>query len=564
MWLIRAQDEVLVDARSESYPRYAILSHVWGRHEVSFQDMQDPARASSMDNFTKIRQTCTRALADGLSYVWVDTCCINKENYTELIEAINSMYSWYQAADICYALLSDVHGEPLCSQTIHEIKESKWFTRGWTLQELIAPDKVILFNKYWQTLGTKESLAEVLTSRTGVPAGILNKTQELSSQSIAQRMSWASERVTTREEDWAYCLLGIFDVNMPLFYGEGERKAFLRLQEEIIRKSDDHSIFAWDIHALQKPSKLSDGGAVATSSARIVQQLEFLHGLLAPSPKAFGQCQNVRETTSRRGRTAYTMTNRGLSISFAALLVSMDTYLVRLYCDDTSMKRIGKAGDDESCLCIFLTRLHDDDQYARTVSVKGESYIRTADWMQAQKGFDGRYAMIIDINVRQPTTSVSNLAESKQSTLRYKRLVSGFRLAQPQLYEWGSSNTCWWDDNDRIMEMKPIARFGQGAVLYIKGKESKVKIKAIKLGIDFECNPVCLVATKTGLSSDPQVANAETYNAAERLSFLSLSSRDVFGPMTLCNMSGSKTIRVVSVLWKLWTYYTALILSVEQ
>ena len=128
------------------------------------------------------------------------------------------------------------------------MKDSVWFTRGWTLEELLAPPNVRFFNRQWITLGTKQTLDRVLIQKTGIDDDILSGKHSLASRSIAQRMSRASERKITRKEDRAYCLLGIFDVNnMPLLYGEGGKKAILRLHEEIIKQSDDHTIFAWPI-----------------------------------------------------------------------------------------------------------------------------------------------------------------------------------------------------------------------------------------------------------------------------------------------------------------------------
>ena len=214
---------------------YAILSHRWEEEEVSFQDMQNPILASKKKGFTKIRNACEKGLKHEFTHIWIDTCCINKDSSAELSEAINCMYRWYEASVICFAFLSDVN-------TTARMESSIWFTRGWTLQELIAPREVVFFDHEWNSLGSKEYLYEDLSRWTSIDRDIL-RGQPLSRYSVAQRMSWASKRVTTRLEDQAYYLLGIFGVNMPMLYGERE-KAFLRLQEEIIKQSDDHTIFA--------------------------------------------------------------------------------------------------------------------------------------------------------------------------------------------------------------------------------------------------------------------------------------------------------------------------------
>ena len=146
------------------------------------------------------------------------------------------MCFWYQEAKVCYVYLADVSSKEAFSK-------SRWFTRGWTLQELIAPSTVIFFDENWTKLGTKADLEEIISNRTGIPESILSGDDDLEEFSIAQRMSWAAERETSRIEDHAYSLMGIFGINMPLLYRERE-SAFIRLQEEIMKISDDHSLFA--------------------------------------------------------------------------------------------------------------------------------------------------------------------------------------------------------------------------------------------------------------------------------------------------------------------------------
>ncbi|OIW27820.1 hypothetical protein CONLIGDRAFT_551906, partial [Coniochaeta ligniaria NRRL 30616] len=175
------------------------------------------------------------AFRDGLAYVWIDTICIDKSSSAELSEAINSMFKWYRNAAICYAYLSDVPQVRL--------EYSRWFTRGWTLQEMIAPQELRFYDANWDALGTKSDLLDRLCDITGVDTTAL-RGGNLRFFSVARKMSWASRRQTTREEDIAYCLLGIFDISMPLLYGEGS-KAFIRLQEQIIKEYDDESLFAW-------------------------------------------------------------------------------------------------------------------------------------------------------------------------------------------------------------------------------------------------------------------------------------------------------------------------------
>ncbi|RPD57981.1 HET-domain-containing protein [Lentinus tigrinus ALCF2SS1-7] len=238
---------------------YAILSHVWDKNEQTFQDLQTLQRhcAKSRKNprdlaCKKIRRCCELAEQHGFRWVWIDTCCIDKTSSAELSEAINSMFRYYALSRVCYAYLKDVLTHvsfpprrfPPLVNPLYALKMSKWHTRGWTLQELIAPRLVIFLSNTWEPLGSKADLANEVEEATGVPAGLLRLEQSLSDFSIAQRMSWAAGRQTTRVEDEAYSLLGIFDLHMPTLYGEG-RNAFQRLQEEILRRNQDTTLFAW-------------------------------------------------------------------------------------------------------------------------------------------------------------------------------------------------------------------------------------------------------------------------------------------------------------------------------
>lgn len=263
---MRLIDSKLLEIRefgSSDVPEYAILSHRWGKDEVTLQQMQTwtqskaNAQAGSIDitslqGFQKIQQCCSRAIKDGLKYVWIDTCCIDKTSSSELSESINSMYQWYFQAERCYAYLADAN-------SVEAIPKSEWFTRGWTLQELLAPSEVYILDQNWTDLGTRDSLQDMISRVTNIPRDILTGKEDLESASAAQRMSWAAKRQTTRLEDRAYCLMGIFGINMPLIYGEGEQ-AFGRLQQEIVRVFNDHTLLAWK-------SADSRGGAFATSPA---------------------------------------------------------------------------------------------------------------------------------------------------------------------------------------------------------------------------------------------------------------------------------------------------------
>jgi hypothetical protein len=222
-------------------PRYAILSHIWRDEDLLFEDLQDIPRVSKKAGFTKIQFCCGQALKEDIEFVWVDTCCIDKTSSAELSEAINPMYRWYQKARICYAYLRDV-SMPEDGEV--DIRGSLWFQRAWKLKELLAPRQLVFFSSDWKVVGSKEEKISTIAEATGIDDDYLIYGQ-LKMASIAKRMSWAANRKATRAEDIAYSLFGIFDVQMPLLYGEGLPKAFRRLQEEIMKYSDDHTLFAW-------------------------------------------------------------------------------------------------------------------------------------------------------------------------------------------------------------------------------------------------------------------------------------------------------------------------------
>jgi hypothetical protein len=243
MRLLNVKSKRLETFNARQVPSYAILSHTWGDKELTFEDLNS-SRLFRQSLPLKVSDSCAKAQAEGLRYVWIDTCCINKTDVNELTEAINSMYQWYRNAEICYVYLSDVDWTEDKSVRNHNFRNSRWFTRGWTLQELLAPTLLRFYDKNWIPIGLRSELYKMIEVRTRIPEVFLRGSMRVSEASVAQRFSWAAFRETTRVEDIAYCLLGIFGINMPLIYGEGDQ-AFLRLQTEIIRKGGDQSILAW-------------------------------------------------------------------------------------------------------------------------------------------------------------------------------------------------------------------------------------------------------------------------------------------------------------------------------
>jgi hypothetical protein len=229
------------DLNSGTLPQYAILSHTWGTEEVTFKDMVD-GTGKHKSGYAKISFCAEQARKDGLDFFWVDTCCIDKSTSDELQASLNSMFRWYRDSARCYAYLSDVSnsaagleridGNPLPPQLEQEIRGSRWFTRGWTLQELLAPPSVDFFTGGGEFLGNKQDLESLIHGITGIPIPALHTTS-LSQFSVDERLAWAATRQTTRPEDLVYCLLGIFGVFMPIIYGEGREYAMQRLRDEI-------------------------------------------------------------------------------------------------------------------------------------------------------------------------------------------------------------------------------------------------------------------------------------------------------------------------------------------
>jgi Heterokaryon incompatibility protein (HET) len=240
----------LTESFGNQIPKYAILSHTWGAEEVTFKDLID-GTGKGKAGYSKIQFCGKQARRDGLQYFWVDTCCIDKSSSTELAEAINSMFQWYSRAVKCYAYLSDVsapdHDEHQGAWE-SDFRNSRWFTRGWTLQELIAPTSVEFFSSDGKRLGDRENLVQQIQEITGIASGALQGVS-LNVFSVGERFSWAANRRTTREEDKLYCLLGIFGVHLPLIYGEGENNALNRLKTEIAKASTGKALPCYQCHS---------------------------------------------------------------------------------------------------------------------------------------------------------------------------------------------------------------------------------------------------------------------------------------------------------------------------
>ena len=303
MWLLSSdRAELQFFSSPSSIPGgYAILSHTWMGKEQSFQDIQGirsqcaEASTNPRDSVSeKIRNCCIQAQRHGHAWVWIDSCCIDKTSSSELSEAINSMFSWYVLAEVCYVYLEDVPSEDDIHEKDSAFRKARWHTRGWTLQELLAPAFMIFMSKEWERIGTKRELVSLLSDISGIQEQYLVRESAFLHAPIAVRMSWASIRNTTRLEDEAYCLFGLFNVNMPTIYGEG-RQAFQRLQQEIVKQSLDTTLFAWgtihtfipDVIAPISLEAMWEGFHTATHTERC---------LFALSPRSFSGMDRVYYT----------------------------------------------------------------------------------------------------------------------------------------------------------------------------------------------------------------------------------------------------------------------------
>ncbi|KAK5659114.1 hypothetical protein OQA88_1204 [Cercophora sp. LCS_1] len=324
---------------TENKPAYAALSHTWGSEEVLHDDAchgEAALRLCGKKGLTKVLKSAEIAKNDGYHYIWIDTCCIDKSSSAELSEAINSMFNWYRRAHVCYAFLEDFnYGEK------HGRLTSRWFSRGWTLQELIAPLDVQFYDSSWTWFGDRQFLSAEIARITKIDERILRSTitrspicdnknehqdtpelvkacgicrddalsssaRLVQSYSTSTKMSWAAGRETTRVEDVAYCLMGIFDVNMPLLYGEGP-KAFRRLQEEIVRRSNDQTIFAWKY----KPSEQFLSAASLSS-------------LFASEPSNFEDGSSYHPVQALIGEYTMATSSAGIEIDLHLVICNID------------------------------------------------------------------------------------------------------------------------------------------------------------------------------------------------------------------------------------------------
>ena len=342
MYLVNTHLLELEEYDCELDATYCTLSHRWlpAKQEVSFQDIAQLSTCQK-EGVTKLRSACRIARSLKFDYIWIDTCCIDKSSSAALSEAINSMWKYYETSQVCLAYLADF----VIGDSERTFEHSSWFTRSWTLQELLAPMEVIFFDANWHEFGTRSSLSSLISCITGIYEPALHGIDP-ARYSIAHRMSWAAAREATRTEDLAYSLMGLFNVNMPMIYGEGA-KAFRRLQEEIIKQSDDQSIFVW-------------------SSASST----FSSGLLASSPSNFANCHYMNSSAFGAVSPTFSLSSRGVEIDLGTVPVSPDegNGIFKALLEVVLVRE----GAEDLCVGIYLGSVKGPCNFRHRIAHRGE------------------------------------------------------------------------------------------------------------------------------------------------------------------------------------------------
>ncbi|KIW23155.1 uncharacterized protein PV07_11375 [Cladophialophora immunda] len=457
MRLINTQSLELEEFIGGTVPPYMILSHTWAENnddEVSFQDMGSPSRVFK-PGYEKITHACHLASDQNVGHVWIDTCCIDKSSSAELTESINSMFQYYRRAVSCLAYLEDL------GPSDDSLPECRWMTRGWTLQELIAPKHVEFYDKNWRHRGTKLDFAKAISEGANIPGPVLSGDKKLESCSVAERMSWAAERKTTRVEDMAYCLLGIFDVNMSLIYGEGP-KAFRRLQEEIIKRNNDPTILAWGVSSPHYGS---------------------VSGVLADSPAVFKDSSWI--VPNDADFPEFSITNKGLLMSSRSNLMFAARPKLPGAEYDEDLERhdlivmyflvLGKGTEEDSVSGICLRKVgsetfHREGQVVVVPTFADPSLYSHRNWPELQN-----FYILIDISVNLPDA----LAAPRREAIHVPDAAD---LHSPQL-EWSAPERLWDMTDNVFLRTYSLSypRFSLVLALWFQMQVQETELKFIVL-----------------------------------------------------------------------------------
>jgi hypothetical protein len=497
-------------------PKYAILSHTWGADEVSYQEFVWISKARALSNliqssassagqdaqatlilaamevmirgnsampsgsvseedlmkrvgYSKIIHAAEQARSQGCNYIWVDTCCIDKSSSAELQEAINSMFRWYRNAEVCIVYLGDVkpphrHSYTTASDVARAaLKSCRWVRRGWTLQELIAPVVCRFHFQDWTLMGEKMEVLEELADATGIPNHVLEDSRSISEISVAERMSWAAHRESTRIEDVAYCLLGIFDIHMPLLYGEGD-KAFIRLQEQILRTTDDYSLFAW---------------------CDTTSQHSTCRGLLARKPEEFQYCRSI-ECENVVSTFPIGLTPLGLRVQLEFLPDPRDKSRV--------LAMIRSSNSMNQRLAISLKCLDGGMQYAR---VDAGSIIPIDDWPTGQ---------LHTIYVRQKLSIPPDLTTTEFRSFFIRRRISNQIIPAVRIVSVIPPHS--WDKATHELRIPDnVTEFWGALLLHVQSPTYEHALRAVAFGFNRSTGHFwCKAVTDLASSQDVQVS----------------------------------------------------------
>jgi len=442
MRLLNVNTRQLEEFFGDAIPPYAILSHTWGQEEVLLQDLARKGHQQKQ-GYAKIEGCCQQAIKDGLSWVWVDTCCIDKTSSAELSEAINSMFHWYKNSQLCYAYLQDVPSGSDIYEKDSDFRKSRWFTRGWTLQELLAPRRIGFYDTHWMLISqintndrrdrTNDRCIELLSDITSIPERFISHQRTLVAANAALKFSWMARRRTTRVEDEAYCLLGLLDINMPLLYGEGD-KAFVRLQEAVLGGLDDISPLAWGYNL-----PCSDN-----------------ESYLARSPASFlGYPQENMGNRRRAPIRHTTVTGLGLHIELSMIPIhALDGIWVGLIEENigghrshTGLVLRQQHGNlflrASGCTPIPLERRNIYEHLVRN-SRRKQIYITYRNWNGSDTGEDSIWKRLLS-DIRLPRAWRRLLPDIRlPRAWRHSRFSPQIRVRVPFLYEMGCSFSDSW------------------------------------------------------------------------------------------------------------------------
>ena len=358
MRLLHTSTKKIREFADDAAPPYAVLSHTWGDDEVTLDDLSGAFYSRKDAYHKKIKGACARSIADGLDWIWIDTCCVDRTDATDLARAVRSAFSRYKRSQVCYAYLEDVPFSPKHGDKVEELEDpfvpdsafrkSRWFTRGWTLMELLVPADVRFYSSSWDLIGSRDTpaLAVIIAEMTGIRKTPLDAEVLLPSKSVAEVMSWASGRETRVPEDQAYCLMGLFDVSIPIVYGEGREKAFIRLQQAIFNQTNDHTIFAWGFRraegqmerdretgmsrSIRELKLMEEGRGTEEEGGTSIRAIDIENtgtgGILAKSLSTFVGCRNLLpgRAGSKKRQPLFEWTDEGLRIELPLVILSPD------------------------------------------------------------------------------------------------------------------------------------------------------------------------------------------------------------------------------------------------